>query len=329
MIGLNHGSWSVRHLYEGKDVLPLLEEAYGRLRDKPDVNVTRLRLLRLAVEMQSIPADYFQYYYYRDEIVRELSAKATTRAQDILAKVPDYWQHYVEQAASDAPKLDPQRSRGGIHELELAIDAMDAIFNDRGDVLPVNCPNHGALTDFPDDLVVEMRGRFDRHGVDRIADGRLPRHVVGLVEMLGEYQAAENLCSFVNVAFRVSTGRCHRVQFHELTSEVVVQTIPAVAHSRLLRMRPYIRRVVEVHQHRWVGRRAIGEVVEVAIERAVDHVPVVTDHTRCQILRADGKVIEPEMGQALPDVVTAPSRGLRKPANGDLMYVGGFRVLFI
>jgi 6-phospho-beta-glucosidase len=189
MIGLNHGCWSVRHLYEGKDVMPLLEDAYRRLRDVPDANVTRLRLLRLAVEMQSIPADYFQYYYFRDEIVGELSAKPTTRAQDILAKVPDYWQHYVEQAASDAPKLDPKRSRGGIHELELAIDAMDAIFNDRGDVLPVNCPNHGALSDFPDDMVVEMRGRFDRHGVDRIADGRLPRHVVGLVEMLGEYQA--------------------------------------------------------------------------------------------------------------------------------------------
>src|SRR5690606_28998920 len=119
----------------------------------------------------------------------ELSAKPTTRAQDILAKVPDYWQHYIEQAASDAPRLDPKRSRGGIHELELAIDAMDAIFNDRGDVLPVNRPNQGALADFPDDLVVEMRGRFDRHGVDRIIDGCLPRHVVGLVNMLGEYQA--------------------------------------------------------------------------------------------------------------------------------------------
>lgn len=189
MIGLNHGCWSIRHLYEGKDVMPLLEAAYERLRNDPTANVTRLRLLKLAVEMQSIPADYFQYYYWRDEMVAELRAKPTTRAQDIMAKVPDYWRHYVEQAATDAPSLDPQRSRGGIHELELAIDAMDAIFNDRGDVLPVNCPNQGALPDFPDDMVVEMRGLLDRNGVNRIADGRLPRQVVGLVKMLGEYQA--------------------------------------------------------------------------------------------------------------------------------------------
>jgi 6-phospho-beta-glucosidase len=189
MIGLNHGCWSVRHDYEGESVIPRLKQAYDRLSRDNDVNVTRLRLLKLAVEMESIPADYFQYYYFRDEMVAELQAKPTTRAQDILAKVPDYWTHYREQAASEAPRLDPNRSRGGIHELELAIDAMDAIYNDRGDILPVNCPNRGALPDFPDDLVVEMRGLLDRNGVTRLADGPLPRHVLGLVGMLGEYQA--------------------------------------------------------------------------------------------------------------------------------------------
>ncbi|MBE2184799.1 MAG: glycoside hydrolase [Anaerolineae bacterium] len=189
MVGLNHGCWSVRHLYEGQDVIPMLQAAYERKLKDDSINTTRLRLLKLAVEMNSIPADYFQYYYYRDEIVAEMQAKPTTRAQDILVHVPDYWRHYREQAASDNPQLDPQRSRGGIHELELAIDAMDAIFNDRGDVLPVNYPNHGALSDFPDDLVVEMRGLLDKNGVTRLVDGPLPKHVVGLVKMLGEYQA--------------------------------------------------------------------------------------------------------------------------------------------
>lgn len=189
MVGLNHGCWSVRHLYEGQDVMPLLGEAYERLAASGTADKTRLRLLKLAITMGSIPADYFQYYYYRDEMVAELRAKPTTRAQDILAHVPGYWEHYREQSELADPHLDPKRSRGGIHELELAIDAMDAIFNDRGDILPVNCPNHGALPDFPDDLVVEMRGLLDRNGVNRIADGRLPRHVLGLVEALGEYQA--------------------------------------------------------------------------------------------------------------------------------------------
>lgn len=57
-----------------------------------------------------------------------------------MASVGDYWRHYEEQARSDAPSLDPDRSRGGIHELELAVDVMDAIFNDRGRSGLSTCP---------------------------------------------------------------------------------------------------------------------------------------------------------------------------------------------
>jgi 6-phospho-beta-glucosidase len=189
MIGLNHGCWSVRHEYEGQDVIPLLREALARLREQPGASRHALRMLELASMMDSIPAEYFQYYYYKEEILAELRAKPTTRSQDILAQVPDYWRHYREQAASEQPELDPKRSRGGIHELELAIDVMDAIFNDRREVWPVNVPNRGAIADFPDDLVVEVPGYVDRHGVQPIAQGHMPRQVVGLVKMLGEYQA--------------------------------------------------------------------------------------------------------------------------------------------
>ena len=70
---------------------------------------------------------------------------ATTRAEGILADVPSYWAHYRDQAQSDDPELDPSRSRGGIHELELAIDCMDAVFNDRDEVMMVNVANGGTL----------------------------------------------------------------------------------------------------------------------------------------------------------------------------------------
>jgi len=189
MIGLNHGCWSVRHEYDGQDLIALLAAAYQQQRADPAADPHRLRLLKLATVMGSLPASYFQYYYFKEEVLAELQAKPTTRAEDILASVPDYWRHYTEQAASDAPQLDPSRSRGGIHELELAIDVMDALFNDRGEVWPVNVPNHGALADFPDDLVVEVPAYVDRSGIKPVAQGHLPQQVVGLVKMLGAYQA--------------------------------------------------------------------------------------------------------------------------------------------
>jgi 6-phospho-beta-glucosidase len=189
MIGLNHACWSIRHLYDGQDMLPHLQEAYARQQEHPSVSTLALRMLELAVTMGSIPAEYFQYYYFRDEVLAELQAKPRTRAQEILAAVPDYWAHYREQAESPAPHLDPRLSRGGIRELELAIDVMDAIYNDRKEVWPVNVPNRGAIADFPDDLVVEVQGFVDKHGVAPIAQGHLPSHARGLLQMLGEYQA--------------------------------------------------------------------------------------------------------------------------------------------
>ncbi len=189
MVGLNHGCWSVRHQYDGQDMIALLSAAYQQQCADPAADPHRLRLLKLATAMGSLPASYFQYYYFKEEILAELQAKPTTRAEDILASVPDYWRHYAEQAISDVPQLDPSRSRGGIHELELAIDVMDALFNDRGEVWPVNVPNRGALADFPDDLVVEVPAYVDRSGIKPVAQGHLPRQVVGLVKMLGEYQA--------------------------------------------------------------------------------------------------------------------------------------------
>ncbi len=189
MVGLNHACWSVEHTFDGEDLMPHVHAAAAeRLGPDSPLTLPEQRILRLAVAMDAIPADYFQYYYWRDEVLAEQLAKPTTRAEDILAWVPGYWDHYAEQAKTDDPVLDPDRSRGGINELELAIDAMHAVFNDTGDVLPVNVPNRGSLPGFPDDLVVEVTGRCSASWIEPLPQRALPRHLRGLVEMLAEYQ---------------------------------------------------------------------------------------------------------------------------------------------
>ncbi len=189
MVGLNHACWSVEHAFDGEDLMPHVHAAAEeRLGPGSLLPVHEQRILQLAATMDAIPADYFPYYYWRDEVLAEQLAKPTTRAEDILSWVPGYWEHYAEQAERDDPVLDPARSRGGINELELAIDAMHAVFNDTGAVLPVNVPNRGSLPGFPDDLVVEVTGRFSASWVEPLPQRELPRHLRGLVEMLAEYQ---------------------------------------------------------------------------------------------------------------------------------------------
>ncbi|MDX2163431.1 MAG: glycoside hydrolase [bacterium] len=189
MVGLNHGCWSIRHTYDGADAIPLLREAYAARLEAGLLTPFERRLLKLTVGMESVPSDYLLYYTFRDEMLAEARAKPTSRSQDIMARVPAYWAHYRKQAAAENPTLDPAQSRGGIHELELAIDAMDAIYNDRKVILPVNIPNHGVLPSLPADRVVEIRGYLDQHGVVGLADGDVPPHTRSLILALSEYQS--------------------------------------------------------------------------------------------------------------------------------------------
>ena len=189
MIGLNHAGWTVRHDYDGQSIIPRLQAVYDRVMADPDIPRPRKRMIELACAMDRLPHEYLQYYYYQAEVLAELQASPTTRAQRILAEVPGYWAHYREQAESAHPRLDPALSRGGLLELELAVSVLAAIVDDLNLVYPCNVPNGGALPTFPADRVVEVPCLVNRHGALPLAQPPLPRVVAGLMEMLGEYQA--------------------------------------------------------------------------------------------------------------------------------------------
>ena len=189
MAGVNHNCWSTSATYDGQDLMPLLDEAWERLRDDCTVDIWRKRMLHLAVAERSIPSAYFANYYFAEEVLREARSKRRTRAQVILDSIPDYWDHYRELATSDDPQLDPERSRGGVHELELAIDVMSAFYNDAPARLPVNLPNTGqALPGFDEDTVVEVWCDVDGSGAHPVPQLPLAHQVRGIVQTLAEFQ---------------------------------------------------------------------------------------------------------------------------------------------
>ncbi|WP_405067817.1 glycoside hydrolase [Kribbella sp. NBC_01510] len=189
MAGVNHNCWSYEHLYDGEDVMPLLDAAWEARKDDPTLDANSKRALHLAVVMRSIPSDYFNYYYFRNEVFRDQQAAPRTRSEVIMNAVPGYWDHYREQAESSHPHLDPARSRGGIHELELAIDVMSAYYNDTGARLPVNLPNvDNALPGFDAETVVEVYCTVNRKGCHIDPQQSLPLAVRGITRQLADYQ---------------------------------------------------------------------------------------------------------------------------------------------
>ena len=168
-VGLNHGSWSVRHtLRRGGPAARCCARRGSGGRDDPELRRRRRRLLRLAAAMGAGPGGVLPVLLLRaTRCWRELTAKPTTRAEDILGWVPGYWAHYEEQAraATSRSSIPPARAAASTSS-SWPSTAWTPCFNDRGEVLPVNVPNRGlASRASRTTLVVETLGRCDAAGV--------------------------------------------------------------------------------------------------------------------------------------------------------------------
>jgi 6-phospho-beta-glucosidase len=189
MTGVNHNVWSNEANYDGVDAIPILRERWEELRRQPITDVNGMRALHIAVALESVPSDYFNYFYFRDDLLREQQLARMTRSEVIMSSLRDYWAHYAEQSTAPAPRLDPARSRGGIHELELAIEAISSYYNDTGTRLPFNIPNTGEiLPGFAESTVVEIWGTVDGKGFHPEVQKPLPHSVLGITQQLAEYQ---------------------------------------------------------------------------------------------------------------------------------------------
>ena len=113
MVGLNHACWSVSEGYRGGDPhVPCARRLRAQARSSP----TRRSRFSTALDRRPHRRDPGRLLPlllpFEDEILAELQAKPTTRAEDILAEVPGYWEHYQEQAAAaTSPVLDGALAR--------------------------------------------------------------------------------------------------------------------------------------------------------------------------------------------------------------------------
>lgn len=184
--GLNHATWSTRFAGDGRDLLPKVIETAKEVEADPHIPPTVRRMFRLARTYGRIPCKYLQYYYFPEDTVEEARAQTCTRAQELMEAMPGYWSHYKEQLQAQRPILT--HVRGGPGFGDFAVDVISSWIRNSGEIFQLNVPHRGAIPGFPPDLVLELPCRVDYHGVTPLAQPALPRDVMGLLEMLAEYQ---------------------------------------------------------------------------------------------------------------------------------------------
>lgn len=181
-VGLNHLTWERAVRVHGIDRLPdLIEDSADALGDMVGIPGALIRLLG------AIPSSYLRYYYLTDVVLQEeLSGAHLSRAEEVMAIERRLLELYRDPKLDGKPEL--LEKRGGAFYSEAAAQLMASLQAGTGDEQVVDVRNQGALSELPDDAVVEVPARVDKDGATVHPLPGLPPEMLGLVQQVKAYE---------------------------------------------------------------------------------------------------------------------------------------------
>ena len=209
--GTNHAIWVVRFTVAGEDGYPLLrarldelsDEDIDRLYPRPDVidvlgvNYTydeiykqfiphypfpfSLKLFRVYGLLPG-PRYYWRYLLDQDAIVEAQAAGTYVSMAGFYMKYmePRMFEDLDSRLSRSALALKSSRRSGGGGHGDLAVRVIASMVSDLGETFVVNVRNRGAVSNLPEDAILELSAVVDRLGPHPFAVGPLPDAVLGL-----------------------------------------------------------------------------------------------------------------------------------------------------
>lgn len=189
--GLNHMSYGLDVFVNGEsrlsEVIELLADTKIQMSMKNIVplpwNPDFIRALGV------IPSPYHRYYYKTKEILTAgLSdyEKGRTRAEVVKELEEGLFEQYKNPNLNVKP---PQlEKRGGAYYSNVACSLISSIYNDKKDIQILNVRNDGAISDLPEDAVVEVNCVVTKLGPIPLTVGRLPIAISGLIQQIKSFE---------------------------------------------------------------------------------------------------------------------------------------------
>ncbi len=136
-----------------------------------------------------LPCPYHMYYYKTKTMVDKdikNAEKEGTRAEIVQKLEKELFELYKDEGlASKPPQLE---KRGGAYYSDAAVRLITSIYNDKGDIQPVNTMNRGAIASIPYESAVEVSCVITKDGPRPITMGDLPVPVRGLVQQIKSFE---------------------------------------------------------------------------------------------------------------------------------------------
>ncbi|NRT73405.1 6-phospho-beta-glucosidase [Clostridium beijerinckii] len=139
--------------------------------------------------LRMMPCPYHRYYFQTadmlEEELKEFS-KGETRAEVVKKLENDLFELYKDENLDIKP---PQlEKRGGAYYSDAACRLINSIYNNKGDIQPVDTRNNGAIEGIDNDSAVEISCIITKDGPKPIAMGKLPVSVNGLVQTIKSFE---------------------------------------------------------------------------------------------------------------------------------------------
>lgn len=182
-LGLNHLTWHRGFTIDGQEMWPLIFPAYVEsLKDEsePEWDVRTIESLGM------IPNYYLQYFYYTDKKFESQKKWPPSRAEEVMAIEKDLLRQYADPNLTEPPA--DLMKRGGAYYSTLATQLINSHHNDLGQVHVVNVRNNGAVKEWPEDWVLELPAKVDKHGVHPLPAAPLPPACFGLIAQVKMYE---------------------------------------------------------------------------------------------------------------------------------------------
>ncbi|MDY0064520.1 MAG: 6-phospho-beta-glucosidase [Bacilli bacterium] len=184
-VGLNHLSWITSIVDEGKDYLQTaIAEGINSeaMKNIPSSGFTA----ELIQTVQAIPSSYLEYYYFKDKKLEHAKTVEKCRGEVCLDIEEELLQIYANSQLHEKPAL--LSKRGGARYSEVAVNLVDAIYNDRQDIQVVNCQNKGAIPFMADSDVVEVSAVIGKNGATPLPTHFQNEHIKEYMLLMKAYE---------------------------------------------------------------------------------------------------------------------------------------------
>lgn len=182
-LGLNHLAWIRGAKLAGQDIWPeMFKKACLEAKSEEDSPLPVDMMERLGV----ICNGYLRYYYRTPKVLEEQARTATSRADRVMEIEAGILSQYADPSLKTIPA--DLMKRGGAYYSTVAIQCIESMVLDLGEVQIVNARQAGAVPNLPPDWVMELPSRIDRTGVHPLPSEPLPLFAEGLLRAVKAYE---------------------------------------------------------------------------------------------------------------------------------------------